>query len=40
MMVMITVIRIAAPLTYNFSNTGAEKITKHENLALQIENLC
>jgi hypothetical protein len=36
MMVMMTVI----PLTYNLSSAGAEKITKNENLALQIENIC
>jgi hypothetical protein len=30
---------IAVPLTNNLSNTQAEKITKHENLALQVKNI-
>jgi hypothetical protein len=29
-------IDIKIPLTYNFSNAAAERITKHENLAVNI----
>jgi hypothetical protein len=36
---MMTAIHIALPLTYNLSNTEVEKITKYENLALQIKNI-
>jgi hypothetical protein len=34
-----TVIDTAVPLTYNLSNTEVEKITKYENLSLQIKNI-
>jgi hypothetical protein len=30
---------IAVPLTHNLSNTEVEKITKYENLAMQIKNI-
>jgi hypothetical protein len=32
----VLVIDIAVPLIHNLSNTGAEKITNYENLALEI----
>ena len=33
------VVNIAIPLTYNLSNTETEKITKYENLVLEIKNI-
>ena len=36
---MMIVIDISLPLTYNLSNTEVEKITKYENLALQMKNI-
>jgi hypothetical protein len=39
MVMMLIVIDMAVPLTYNLSNTEVEKITKCENLALQIKNV-
>ena len=39
MLLLLIAIGIAVPLTYNLSNTEVEKITKYENLALQIKNM-
>jgi hypothetical protein len=34
------VVNITVPLNYNPSNTETEKITKYENLVLEIKNIC